>query len=108
GARMAGSVNRTRRRYQLAAAAPVVAVFAALYVWLVWAMGPTGFSDHYLWAALPIAVLAALWLSTSWLLVHHWWRRDGVRPSMMDGPERLLSSAVATLAEPRRRWGEAM
>jgi hypothetical protein len=27
---------------------------------------------------------------------------------MMDGPERLLSSAVATLAEPRRRWGEAM
>jgi len=105
---MAGSVNRTRRRYQLAAAAPVVAVFAALYVWLVWAMGPTGFSDHYLWAALPIAVLAALWLSTSWLLVHHWWRRDGVRPSMMDGPERLLSSAVATLAEPRRRWGEAM
>ena len=26
----------------------------------------------------------------------------------MDGPERLLSSAVTTLPEHRRRWGEAM
>ena len=105
---MAGSVNRTRRRYQIAAAVPVVVVFATLYTWLVSTLSPTESPDIYLWVALPFAILASLWLSTSWLLVHHWWRRDGVRPSMMDGPERLLSSAVATLAEPRRRWGEAM
>jgi len=105
---MAGSVNRTRRRYQLAAAVPVVAVFAALYVWLVSTRGHTESPDSYLWLALPFAVLALLWLSASWLLVHHWWKRDGLRLSTMDGPQRLLSSAVATLPEPRRRWGEAM
>jgi hypothetical protein len=105
---MAGSVNRTRRRYQLAAAAPVVAVFAALYGWLVSIMGHAESPDLYLWVALPVVILASLWLSTSWLLVHHWWKRDGARLSTMDGPQRLLSSAVATLPEPRRRWGEAM
>jgi len=29
---MAGSMNRTRRRYEIAAAVPVLAAFAALYV----------------------------------------------------------------------------
>jgi hypothetical protein len=105
---MAGSVNRTRRRYQIAAAVPVVAVFAALYAWLVSTMGPTESPDIYLWVALPFAMLASLWLSASWLLVRHWWKRSGARLSIMDGPQRLLSSAVATLPEPRRRWGEAM
>lgn len=105
---MADGVNRTRRRYQIAAAVPVVAVFAALYVWFVLAVVPPDSPVSYLWAAVPCAICAALWLSASWLLVHHWWGRNGTRLSTMDGPERLLSSAVATLAEPRRRWGEAM
>ncbi|MDQ7908073.1 hypothetical protein RB614_26450 [Phytohabitans sp. ZYX-F-186] len=104
---MAGSVSRIRRRYEMAAATPVVVVFAALYAWVVRSAGPSS-PDLMLWLLVPFAMPALLWLFTSWLLVHHWWAADGARLSTMDAPGRFLAVAVATLPEPRRRWGQAM
>lgn len=104
---MAGSMSRTQRRYHIAAAIAVVTVFAALYAWSVPTAGPSRTA-----AAVALAVLfampTALWLFTSWLLVHHWWQGAGARLSTMDPPGRLLAATVATLPEPRQRWGEAM
>jgi len=105
---MAGSVSSTRRRYEIAAAVPVVAVFAGLYAWTVPAGDPAQSADPYLWFALPFAMLTVLWLSASWLLVHQWWQGTGVRLSTMDAPGQLLALTVSTLPEPRQRWGEAM
>ena len=105
---MAGSVSWTRRRYEIAAAMPVVAIFAGLYAWALPTGDPDQSADLYLWVAVPFAVLATLWLSASWLLVNAWWEGGGARVSTMDAPGQLLALTVATLPEPRRRWGEAM
>jgi hypothetical protein len=105
---MAGSMSRARRRYQIAAATPVVAVFAALYAWAVPIGDPTASVEVFFWLAVLFAMPAFLWLFTSWLLVNHWWEGGGARLSTMDGPGQLMAAAVATLPEPRQSWGQAM
>ena len=104
---MTGSMSWTRHRYGIAAAVPVVAVFAALYLWMVPTDGP-----EWTAAAFGLAVLFAiptfLWLVTSLLLVDRWWNSAGARLSTMDVPGQMLTATVATLPEPRQRWGEAM
>lgn len=104
---MAGSMNRTRRRYHIAAAVPVVVVFVALYAWAVPTEGPDR-SAGMLWLAALFAMPTVLWLVTSRLLVDHWWEGAGARLSAMDAPGQLLAVTVTTLPEPRQRWGEAM
>jgi hypothetical protein len=104
---MAGSVSRPQRRYEIAAAAPVVAVFAGLYAWVVPTGGPNRSTDMF-WLAVLFLIPTFFWLVASSLLVHHWWERAGARMSTMDAPGRLLAAAVATLPEPGRGWGEAM
>jgi hypothetical protein len=101
------SMSRTRRRYEIAAAVPVVAVFAALYAWVVPTEGPNRWADMF-WLAVLFAMPTVLWLFTSSLLVQHWWEGAGARVSTMDTPGQVLAAAVAVLPEPRRRWGEAM
>lgn len=97
----------TRRRYQIAAAVPVVMVFATLYAWAVPTEGPNRWVDTFALAAL-FAMPTVLWLFMSWLLVNQWWERAGAQMSTMDTPGQLLAATVAILPEPRQRWGEAM
>lgn len=104
---MAGSVNRLRRRYEFAAAAPVVAFFATLYAWIAATLGPHRTADMF-WTAVLFLIPMSLWLFASWLLVDQWWTRAGAQLSTMDGPSQVLAAAVATLPASRRRWGEAM
>jgi len=105
---MARTVSPTRHWIEIAAAVPVLAVFAALYAWAAPFEDSTQRFDAYLWLALAFAMPTQLWLTTSWLLVHHWWEGADARWSAMDPPGWLLAAAVATVPEPRRRWGEAM
>jgi hypothetical protein len=49
-----------------------------------------------------------LWLGVSLVLVDCWWKSSGFRLSTMDAPGQVLALTVATLPEPRQRWGEAM
>ena len=105
---MAGDVSRSRRRYEFAAAVPVVVVFAALYAWAAPLGDPSQRIDAYLWLALGFAVPTALWLLTSWLLVDRWWEGAGARRSATDAPSGLLATAVTTLPEPKQPWGQAM
>jgi hypothetical protein len=105
---MAGSMSWTRRGYEIAAAVPVVTVFAALYAWAALTGDPTQQADAYLWLAVPFVIPTMLWLLTSRLLIQNWWEGTGARLSTMDAPGQLLAAMVATLPEPRQRWGEAM
>ena len=104
---MAGSMNWIRRWYEIAAAVPVVVGFAALYLWSIPAEGPERL-ETMIWIAALFVMPTMLWLITSWLLVDQWWGGTGARLSTMDAPGRLLATTVATMPEPRRRWGEAM
>ena len=101
-------MSRTRRWCEIAAAVPVLAVFASLYAWVAPIGDPNQRFDAYLWLALGFAVPTSLWLTTSLLLVERWWENAGARWATTDGPSRLLATAVATLPEPKQRWGEAM
>lgn len=106
---MARSLSRSRHWYEVAAAVPVLAVFAPLYAWAAPFEDPTQPFDAYLWLALAFALPTLLWLATTWLLVHHWWEGGaGERWSAMDAPGWLLATVVVTLPESRRAWGEAM
>ncbi|GLH96853.1 hypothetical protein [Phytohabitans aurantiacus] len=104
---MAGSVSRPQRRYEIAAAVPVIVAFAALYAWAVPTDGQNGAADMF-WLGVLFLIPTSLWLITSSLLVQHWWQGAGVRMSTMDPPGQVLAAAVATLPAARRRWGEAM
>ncbi len=53
-------------------------------------------------------VLAIPWIIAAQVLWRTSWRRTGARITAMDGPERLLAAATATLPEHRREWGVAM
>lgn len=101
---MAGSMSWTRRRY-IAAAVPVVVVFAALYAWSL----PTGQPvEVYGYLAALFVLPTMFWLGASLVLVDRWWESSGFRLSSMDAPGQVLALTVATLPEPRQRWGEAM
>jgi hypothetical protein len=104
---MARSMNWTRRRHETAAAVPVLALFAALYAWAVPTEGPNRWADMF-WLAVLFAMPTLLWLFTSWLVVFDLWEGDGTRLSTMDAPAQVLAAVVATLPEPRQRWGQAM
>jgi hypothetical protein len=101
-------MSQTRRWFEIAAALPVLAVFAALYAWAAPLGDPTQRFDAYLWLALAFAMPTMLWLLTSWLLVHHWWTSAGARLPATDAPSWLLGTALATMPEPRQHWGQAM
>jgi hypothetical protein len=101
-------MSQTRRWFEIAAALPVLAVFAALYAWAAPLGDPTQRFDAYLWLALAFAMPTMLWLLTSWLLVHHWWTGAGARLPATDAPSWLLVTALATVPEPRQHWGQAM
>jgi hypothetical protein len=59
---MAGSMNWTRRRYEIAAVVPVVAVFVALYVWFVPTENPNRSAEVYGYIAALFALPIMLWL----------------------------------------------
>jgi len=100
---MAGSMNWTRRRYEIAAAVPVVAVFVALYAWAVPTEGPSRSADMF-WLAVLFAVPTVLWLATSWLLVHHVpSRRDGDRAYTRNPNPRLTGGPAYRRRAPLRR-----
>jgi hypothetical protein len=102
-------MSRTCRWCEIAAAVPVLAVFATLYAWAAPFGDPTQRFDAYLWIAAAFAMPTVLWLVTSWLLVHHWWEGAGAQLSTLaDPPGRLMATAVATLPEARQPWGAAM
>jgi hypothetical protein len=101
-------MNWTRHRYEIAAAVPVLAVFGALYVWSIPSDGNTSLLGYMFWYGVVFAIPTFFWLVASLLLVNQWWGGASARLSMMDTPGQVLVAAVATLPEPRRRWGEAM
>jgi len=101
-------MNRTPRRYVIAAATTVLAAFAALYAW--WALGgePPTPTVVYREMAIILALPTLVWLVASQLLIRHWWRSAAAHWSTLDSPGRLLAAATATLPERRREWGTAM
>ena len=100
-------MSRTRRRYEIAAAIPVVAMFTAFYVSDI-VERPRESIDQYFGLGVALGIPTALWLAASSLLVRHWWRGAGTRLSTLDAPGRLLELAVGMLPEHRRAWGGAM
>ena len=58
--------------------------------------------------AVILAIPASVYVLAALLLLHFWLVGAGARMSEMDGPERLLATAVATLPENSREWGAAM
>lgn len=113
-------MSTARRRYEVAAAVPVLTAFGGLYAWVVLVGMPHQRFDAYLWLALPFAWPTTLWLTTSMLVVHHWWaateprstptdpRAATTAASPVDAPSRLLATVVAMRPAAGPDWGAAM
>lgn len=104
----------SEHRYEFAVSAAVVAMFAAFWViGVIVASGglpedPKPGLGYCVQLAVGWALVATPWAVAVRLLWRAWWAGSGARLSTIDGPARLLATAVATLPEDRRDWGAAM
>ncbi|MBB5080194.1 hypothetical protein [Nonomuraea endophytica] len=95
----------TRHGFLAGAAGAVVVVWVAAYAVILVNSEQLPAPDA---AILYLVGPPVVWAGTAALVLHHWWGSTLERMSVMDPPQRLLTTAVAALPERRREWGLAM
>ncbi|HYZ03063.1 MAG TPA: hypothetical protein VFA92_16320 [Candidatus Binatia bacterium] len=95
----------TRRWLQTATTWGIVVAWVAFYAVALVHADPLPAVET---AVAYLVVPPLLWVVAARLVLRHWSSGTGAGMRRMDAPQRLLTAAVAALAERRREWGMAM